>query len=109
MKLIIIMLFMLSFCSIVPSAPFLNKVQGKKIYNDPSLSEYIGGFSADGRQFEFLEGNLPINFEKALSDSSANYVEEKTGIITRYTFTVSGNLLDIEVDNGQAPFTIYLN
>ncbi|MGL5955232.1 MAG: hypothetical protein ACRC0X_01300 [Brevinema sp.] len=109
MKSMITILLMLSFCSVVSPEVFLNQVQGKKTYNDPALTKYIGEFSSDGRSFEFLEGNLPIDFERATSDRSAIYAERKTGIVTHYTFTVSGNTLGVEVDNGQPPFTLYLN
>ncbi len=97
-------------CSTVSETPFLDAVKGKSVYADTSLTELRGSFSSDGTSFDFVDGDLSINIEKATSSTSAEYIREKTGVSTKYIFTLidDNTAMTVFVEDGEPEYTFYL-
>ncbi len=109
MKFLLIALLFLTSCSTVSEDGFLNQVMGKIAYDTDSIITKRGEFSSDGREFNFVGGTIPIKIYKAKDQNTAYYIEKKTGVTTRYKFSINGNELTIDAENGQPPNTLYLN
>ncbi len=109
MKKLLILLGIVS-CSTVSETPFLNAVKGKSVYQDAELTELRGSFSSDGKSFDFIEGDLSINIYKATSSTSAEYIREKTGVSTKYIFTLIDNntAMTVFVEDGEPEYTLYI-
>jgi len=109
MKILLIVLWFLTSCSTVPEDGFLNQVKGETAYDTDSLITERGKFSNDGREFLFVGGTIPLKISKAVDQNTAYYIERNTGIHTEYKFSIDGDKLTVHAENGQAPFTLYLN
>lgn len=88
---------------------FLNQVKGQTVYDTKELKTQRGQFSADGREFTFTGGTVPMVIHKALNDNSAYYVERMGGVSTRMTITIEGKDVTFAEQNGQKPFILYLS
>ncbi len=109
MKFLLIALWFLTSCSTVSEDGFLNQVMEKIAYDTDKLTTKRGEFSSDGREFNFEGGNIPLKISKAIDQNTARYIEKNTGIHTEYKFSINGNKLTIDAENGQPPNTLYLN
>lgn len=109
MRNLLMVLWFLTTCTTVAEDPFTDQVRGKIAYDTDSIVTKRGVFSSDGREFNFVGGELPLKIDKTVDQNTAYYIEKKTGIHTKYKFSIDGNKLTIDAENGQAPFTLYLN
>ena len=109
MKFLLITLLFLTSCSTVSEDSFTNQVMGKIAYDTDKLTTKRGGFSSDGREFSFVEGNIPLKISKAIDQNTAYYIERNTGIHTEYKFSIDGSELTVHAENGQKPNTLFLN
>ena len=109
MKILLIVLLFMTSCSTVSEDQFANQVMGKIAYDTDGLITKRGEFSSDGREFNFVGGTIPLKIYKAKDQNTAYYIEKKTGVTTRYIFSLDANKLTIDAENGQVPYTLYLN
>ena len=109
MKILFITLWFLTSCSTVSEDHFTNQVKGKIAYDTDNFITERGKFSSDGREFSFEGGGIPLNIYKAVDQNTAYYIEKKTGIHTKYKFTIDGDKLTIHAENGQDSYSLYLN